>query len=71
MNGWEWTSLAPYLVVGAIFGVFAYLVVRALRRELPEATPATEAGLCGAGISAGLHLSFGAVCPDYLVHESW
>ena len=61
-------EVAALLICGTIFGALAYLATCGFRRKPPAPFAATESGLCGAGIGAGLHLSYAAIFPDYLVH---
>lgn len=56
------------LAIGATVGICAYFFSCWRFKQMFEATPAMEAGACGAGIFAGFDLSFCACRPANLVH---
>jgi hypothetical protein len=56
------------LIVGAVFGLTAYFLSRLCLWTPPTTVAALEAGACGAGILAGIHLCIGSVCPDIITH---
>ena len=60
--------LVTLLASGIVLGLVAYLLSRLSHNTGPAPFYATEAGASGCGLVAGLHLAYGALCPQFLVH---
>ena len=60
----------PAIILGAVLGLVAYFASASFRpaQHKLDVAPAMESGACGAGVVAGLHLAYGAICPALIVH---
>lgn len=68
MIDWGTSHFLGLLLIGAAVGLFLYLLSRWRYSSPIEVGPAMEAGACGSGVVAGVHLALGAWFPALLVH---